>query len=71
MAAVKEGKGHIVVQPNLNAEDKSVRELAAKNSHTVIAEAAIDPKNDPDAEKTKEDLVVDFEKRRGGGSGKS
>lgn len=69
MGALKNGLKHILVQANKEAEDKTVREAAARNSHAVVAEAAIDPSNDPNGKRTKERLAG-FEKRRGKGDKK-
>lgn len=64
MGVVKNGLVHVLVQANKEAKDKSVREAAAKHGHAVIAEAPIDPAEDPDEEKAKESLIADFKKKR-------
>lgn len=57
MGVVKNGLVHVLVQANKEAKDKSVREAATKDGHAVIAEAPIDPAEDPD-EAAKAEKVV-------------
>ena len=55
------GQQEVIIQANKNAEDKSVRESAQKDSHRIVAKVAVDPANDQQGSKITKDALNSFE----------
>lgn len=56
-----DGKVELIIQANKNAEDKSVRQSAQKDSHRIVAKVVVDPVNDPSGVSVEEDALNSFE----------
>jgi hypothetical protein len=61
-STLPDGKVELIIQANKNAEDKGVRDSANKDSHRIIAKAALDPVNDPEGTTVEDDALDSFEK---------
>lgn len=57
-------KSEVILQANKNAKDSSVKKAAQKDSHQIIAKAIADAQNDAKGDSAKEQIAVDFGKRK-------
>lgn len=57
-----DGKPEIILQANKQAENKSVREAAARNSHEILAKGVVDPEGDADGKKAADQILESFKK---------
>lgn len=69
MGSEVNGKFEIVIQANKNAENRSVRDAANKNSHAILAKVVVDPKENPTGEGVAESILDAF-KGKGDGEDK-
>lgn len=60
-AVLPDGRQEIIIQANKNAEDRSVRESAQRDSHRIVAKVVVDPEQDPDGDKLVDDALESFE----------
>jgi hypothetical protein len=57
-------KSEVILQANKDAQDKSVKKAAQKDSHQIIAKAIADAQNDAKGDSAREQIEEDFENRK-------
>lgn len=59
-----DGKSELILQANVNAEDKKVKKAAQKDSHAILGKALLDTKADKTGELAKQQLEASFKENK-------